>query len=53
MSFEVEMFIRSGNPNINTKTILDGIRTLGYNGPDDYHSLMRDYDVYYPKKSSK
>ena len=51
-SFSVDMFIRSGNPNIPAKVIHDGLKMLGYTGPDDFYIVIREYDINYPKRES-
>lgn len=47
-SLHMDIFIRSGNPNIKSDTILEILRALGYTGPDDFYSVLREYDINYP-----
>ena len=51
-SFNRDMFIRSGNPEIPTKLIYDGLKALGYTGPEDFYIVLREYDEKYPKRES-
>lgn len=49
--FDMDILLKTGIPknmDMFKKSVLDGIRIMGYKGPDDYHSLMRDYDTNYP-----